>query len=103
MEYLRFRKQENEVLLQTFHHLPHLSQLISTVVGRNWQPLARRAYESCYDEDDVYMDQDVFSDDDFVQDLLPTDYIYFTLPAHDESILPSVMEALNLCSIVLLK
>ncbi|KAG2234225.1 hypothetical protein INT48_001944 [Thamnidium elegans] len=51
--------------------------------------------ESCYDEDDVYMDQDIFSDDDFVQDLSPTDYVYFTLPPHDESIIPSVMESLH--------
>ncbi|GAA5803304.1 hypothetical protein HPULCUR_008783 [Helicostylum pulchrum] len=51
--------------------------------------------ESCYDEDDVYMDQDIFSDDDFVQDLTPTDYVYFTLPPHDESFIPSVIESLD--------
>ncbi|GAA5812330.1 hypothetical protein MFLAVUS_005781 [Mucor flavus] len=50
--------------------------------------------ESCYDEDDVYIDQDVFSDEDSVQDLSPADYIYFTLPLNDESIIPSVFEAL---------
>ncbi|GAA5803312.1 hypothetical protein HPULCUR_008791 [Helicostylum pulchrum] len=51
--------------------------------------------ESCYDEDNVYMDQDIFSDDDFVQDLTPTDYVYFTLPPHDESFIPSVIESLD--------
>lgn len=47
-----------------------------------------------YDEDD-FMDQDIYSDDDFAPDLTPTDYVYFTLPEQDETILPSVLEGLK--------